>query len=151
MSKRSINLLRAVAGDFNVANANLHVSKLATKITTANTTLTAADSGKIIFLDGSTTHDVTLPSAATGLNYHFILVDATADVDVVQAAATEDFVGTVVDGAGTSDTAGAGDTKIIFSQSGGAAAGDWVKLVCYNDDDWMVAGNCDAASGVVFG
>ena len=151
MSKRSINLLRAVAGDFNVANANLHVSKLATKITTANTTLTAADSGKIIFLDGSTTHDVTLPSAATGLNYHFILVDATADVDVVQAAATEDFVGTVVDGAGTSDTAAGSDTKIIFDQTGGAAAGDWVKLVCYNDDDWMVAGNCDAAGGVVFG
>ena len=151
MSKRSVNLLRKIKGDFNVEAAPFRVSKLQTKTTTANTTLTAADSGKIIFLDGSSEHDVTLPSAATGLNYHFILVDATADVDVVQAAATEDFVGTVVDGAGTSDTAVVGDTKIIFDQSGGAAAGDWVKLVCYNDDDWMVAGNCDAAGGVVFG
>jgi hypothetical protein len=151
MSKRAVNLLRNMAVPMKRDGNNPNYGFVGVKTTTANTTLTAADSGKVIFLDGSTTHDVTLPSAATGLNYHFILVDATADVDIVQAAATEDFVGTVVDGAGSSDTALAGDTKIIFSQSGGAAAGDWVKLVCYNDDDWMVAGNCDAAGGVVFG
>jgi len=123
---------------------------LATKTTTADTTLTAADSGKVIFLDGSTTHDVTLPSAASGLNFTFFLIDATADVDIVQAAATEDFVGNITAHNGK-DTAGASDTKIIFDQTGGAAVGDWVQLICYNDDDWYVVGLSNTAAAVVFG
>jgi len=128
----------------------LQMRKKVTKTTTADTTLTAADSGKTIFLDGSTTHDVTLPSASTGLTFHFVLVDATADVDIVQAAATEDFVGSITAHNGK-DTAVTGDTKIIFDQTGGAIAGDWVTLTCYNDDDWYVQGNSSTSAGVVFG
>ena len=128
----------------------LQMRKQATKTTTANTTLTAADSGKIIFLDGSTTHDVTLPSAATGLTFTFWLVNATADVDIVQASATQDFVGNITAHNGK-DTAVAGDTKIIFDQTGGAAVGDWVQLACYNGDDWMVVGLSNTSAAVVFG
>ena len=109
-----------------------------TKTTTADTTLTAADSGKTIFLDGSTTHDVTLPSAKTGLTFTFFLVNATADVDNITAHNGK-------------STAGSGNTKIIFDQSGGAAAGDWVQITCYNDDDWYVVGLSNQATAVVFG
>ena len=118
--------------------------------TTSDTTLTAADSGKLILLDGSTTHDVTLPSAAAGLHFKFVLIDASADVDIVQAAATEDFVGLIVDGAGSKDAAVSGDTKIIFDQTGGATVGDTVSLEC-NGTNWFVSGLCDNALGVVFG
>ena len=118
--------------------------------TTANTTLTAADSGKLILLDGSTTHDVTLPSAAAGLHFKFVLIDATADVDIVQASNTEDFVGLIVDGGGSKDSAQASDTKIIFDQSGGATVGDTVSLEC-NGTNWFVSGLCDNPAGVVFG
>ncbi len=130
------------------ANALQH-QKRATKTTTADTTLTKADSGKVIFLNGGTTHDVTLPSAETGLTFTFILVDATADVDIVQADAAEDFVGCITAHNGK-DTAEAADTKIIFDQSGGAAVGDWVTLTCYNDDDWYVQGNSNTSAAVVF-
>jgi len=135
----------------NENNNAMQMRKQVTMTTTADTTLTAADSGKIIFLDGSTTHDVTLPSAATGLTFTFWLVDATADVDIVQGALnTEDFVGNITAHNGKS-TAGSGNTKIIFDQSGGAAVGDWVQLACYNDDDWMVVGLSNTAAAVVFG
>ena len=121
------------------------------KTTTADVTLQVADSGKTIFLDGSTTHDVTLPAVSNkGFEAVFILTDATADVDIVQAAATEDFVGLIVDGAGTKDSATAFDTKIIFDQTGGATVGDMVSLVS-DGSNWYVNGLCDNAVGVVFG
>ena len=122
----------------------------AIKTTTANATLTAADSGKLILLDGGTTHDVTLPSPVAGIHYKFVLIDNTADVDIVQAGSSDDFVGSIVDGAGSSDQGVTGDTKIIFSQSGGAVAGDTVSLEC-DGTNWLVSGLCAAAGGVVFG
>ena len=71
-------------------------------------------------------------------------------MDIVQAAGTEDFVGNITAHDGK-DTAVTGDTKIIFDQSGGAAAGDWVQITCYNDDDWYVVGLSNNAAAVVFG
>ncbi len=118
---------------------------------TTGTTLYDYNSGMVYFLDSSGgAFDVTLPSAKAGVNFKFILTDATADVDIVQAASTEDFVGHIVDGAGSKDTAVSGDTKIIFDQSGGAAAGDWVTLYC-NGTNWFVQGLCGTAGDVVFG
>ena len=128
------------------------------KNVTSSITLTIADSGKVIILDGSGVEDavlaVTLPTAALGLEYHFILKaignEAAEDIEIVQAASDQDFVGHIVDGAGSKDTAVSGDTKIIFDQSGGAAAGDWVKLVC-DGTNWYVSGLCGTAGDVVFG
>ena len=118
--------------------------------TTADTELEDVQSGSIVFVNGATTHDVTLPSAAAGLWFKFIITDVTADVDIVQAASDEDFVGTIVTGAGGSDSAVSGDTKIIFDQSGGVVVGDSVTVVS-NGTNWYVSGTCDAAGGVVFG
>ena len=147
---RTQALIQNLKRELTMGGATLTGQKVGTKTTTANTTLTAADSGKTIFLDGSTTHDVTLPDAATGLTFTFFLVDATADVDIVQSAATEDFVGNITAHNGK-DTASASDTKIIFDQSGGAAVGDWVQVTCYNDDDWYVVGLSNTSAAVVFG
>tara|TARA_R110000764_G_scaffold135062_1_gene223168 strand:- start:1227 stop:1676 length:450 start_codon:yes stop_codon:yes gene_type:complete len=121
-----------------------------TSTLTSNTTLYDYNSGTTYFLDGSSAFDVTLPSAKAGVNFKFIITDVTADVDVVQAAATEDFVGTISTGAGGSDSAVSGDTKIIFDESGGAVVGDQVSLEC-DGTNWYVKGACDAAGGVVFG
>ena len=119
--------------------------------TTADRTLTQEESGSIVFLDGAVTHDVTLPAVSkAGQWFRFVITDVTADVDVVQAGATEDFVGTISTGAGGSDSAVAGDTKIIFDQSGGVVVGDFVE-VWSNGTNWYVSGACDAAGGVVFG
>ena len=121
------------------------------KETTADVTLQIADSGKTIFVNGGTTHDVTLPAVSNkGWEATFIITNVTADVDIVQAGSTEDFIGAIVDGAGTKDSAVSGDTKIIFDQSGGATVGDRVHIVS-NGTNWYVSGLCDNAAGVVFG
>lgn len=116
----------------------------------ADTTLYDYNSGSVYFLNGASTFDVTLPAVKAGLSFKFIIIDVTADVDIVQADAAHDFVGTIIDGDGSSDTAAGSDTKIIFDQSGNSAAGDWVCLHC-DGSKWYVSGGCDAAGGVVFG
>jgi hypothetical protein len=122
-----------------------------TSTLTTGTTLYDYNSGTTYFLDSSGgTFDVTLPSAKAGVNFKFIAKDATADVDIVQAAASEDFVGFILDGAGTKDSATSSDTKIIFDQSGGYSAGDWVSLSC-DGTNWYVEGACSSAADVVFG
>jgi hypothetical protein len=147
---RTQALIENLKRELQMNGTSLAGLKERTLTTTADTTLTVSDSGKTIFLDGSTTHDVTLPPAATGLTFTFFLVDATADVDIVQSAAAEDFVGNITAHNGK-DTALSSDTKIIFDQSGGAAAGDWVQVTCFNDDDWYVVGLSSTATAVVFG
>jgi hypothetical protein len=120
---------------------------VATKSVSADTTLTGEDSGKVIFCDGSSAVDITLPSPVAGYNYKFIVTDTTAVVEVIQAGSSDDFVGTIIDGAGTSDTAASGDTKIQFKTT--AVPGDWVFLVC-DGTNWYVQGNCDVADAVEF-
>ena len=138
-------------GTADVPNGTLSGHLRCAKTTTSDTTLTAADSGKLILLDGSVTHDVTLPSPQAGLHFKFVLVDATADVDIVQAGSSDDFLGGLTNFAGAAgDTPVSGDTKIIFDQSGGAVAGDTVVLEC-DGTNWFVTGQCAAAAGVVFG
>jgi hypothetical protein len=123
---------------------------VATKSVSADTTLSGEDSGKVIFCSGASAVDITLPSPVAGYNFKFIVTDVTNDVDIVQAGSSDDFVGTIVNGAGGSDSATASDTKIVFDQSGGVVVGDWVFLVC-DGTNWYVQGNCDASGGVVFG
>jgi hypothetical protein len=125
---------------------------------TASRTLYDYESGTVFLLDGSGVEDaimnVTLPSAKAGLNFKFILSaigdEAAEDITITQAAADEDFVGHVVTGAGTKDTATSSDTKIIFDQSGGASAGDYVTLYC-DGTSWFVQGVCGSGSDVIFG
>jgi len=139
------------------------------------TTLTAADSGKVIVMSASAAAaamagdegghlSITLPSAATGLNFLFINgMGPAADrydgnkqrMMISQSAATEDFVGTLIDGAGSGDTAAASNTVIVFDTTNGSSGsaqsvpGDWVHVVSQGDD-WLCQGNCDVANAVVF-
>jgi hypothetical protein len=120
---------------------------VSTKVVSADTTLTGEDSGKVIFCNGGSAVDITLPSPVAGYNYKFIVTDTTAVVEVIVADGADDFVGTIIDGAGTSDTAVTGDTKVQFKTT--AVPGDWVFLVC-DGTNWYVQGNCDVADAVEF-
>ena len=121
------------------------VSTLAT-----GTTLSAADSGKVFLLvQAGADRTATLPAAAAGLNFKFILKTAAANKwEIVQAGGTQDFVGTVVDGAGSSDSAGAADTLVRFV-GGTAAAGDQIELEC-DGSVWYIRGSCAGAGGIIF-
>jgi len=139
------------SGDFNLSGEGVlfgQKDKVAAQDTAV--TLTAASSGRTYTVSAATAYDITLPSAASGLWLKFVVGTAGAnDVDLVQAAATEDFVGTVVNGSGGGDTFTGTDTKIIFASST-AVAGDWVELTS-NGTVWFVRGNCDATGGIVGG
>jgi len=146
-SKQLNEALKALNGEASPQPVSM---KKPTMAISTDTTLSARDSGKTIFLDGAATLIVTLPPAESGLTFTFVLIDATANVTVVQNAATEDFVGTVINGAGTSDSATGSDNEILFSGTGTAAVGDWASITCYTDDDWYVQGGCKSAAGVTF-
>jgi hypothetical protein len=117
--------------------------------TTAARTLKEEESGSYVFLDGSVTHNVTLPAVAVaGQYFKFICKDSTAVVNIVQAAATEDFVGMLTDGVSTFDSAVSGDTKIIFATD--CLPGDYVE--CTSDGtNWYVNGECITADAILFG
>tara|TARA_Y100000310_G_C19999866_1_gene497985 strand:+ start:26 stop:481 length:456 start_codon:yes stop_codon:yes gene_type:complete len=121
---------------------------------TSSATLGMADSGKTIILDGSGVEDaallVTLPAVSNkGCEYSFILKaignEAAEDVDIVQASASDDFVGFIVS---ASDpvaiaSANASDTRIRFDQSAGAAAGDWCHVIS-DGSKWHIFGVCSS-------
>jgi len=119
-----------------------------TQTLSANTTLTDADSGQIISVNGASAIDVTLPRATTaGLWFRFVLSDNTADVDIVQGDATDELVGSIMC-LSNKDTGTGSDTKISF-KAGVALAGDWVEVIS-NGSDWLVSGQSAVNSGIVF-
>lgn len=122
-----------LVGDYVSQTAASRMGVIDIKTVTADTTLTASDSGKIIFMN-PTGIDITLPSAAAGLNFEIILNadNSTTACTIVQAAASEDFYGHVFtsekEDAGTDgDTGESANTKITFATS--AMKGDRVSLV----------------------
>jgi len=130
--------------------ATLFGQKRSVETLATGTTLSAADSGKVFLLvQVGADRTATLPAAAAGLTFKFILKTAAANKwEIVQAGGTQDFVGTVVDGAGTSDSATAADTLVRFV-GGTAVAGDQVELEC-DGTVWFIRGSCAAAGGIIF-
>ena len=137
------------------ANTNqVDVGYINTKVVAADTTLTVADSGKVILM-GADGIDITLPAAAAGLNFTVILTADYANnpCTVVQAAATEDFYGAVYgstqgESAGTdADVAAASNTKITFSSA--SLKGDRVRLIS-DGTGWYVEAFVQNYAGVTF-
>ena len=114
----------------------------------SDTTLTMADAGQIIAVNGASALEVTLPSAAnTGAWFRFVLSDNTANVDIIQAGSSDDFVGSVI-GISAKDTATASDTKVRFAAST-ALAGDYIEVYS-NGVNWLISGQTAVNSGIVF-
>jgi len=126
----------------------LQMRRYRTQTISADTTLTAADAGQIISLNGATALEVTLPRATSaGLWFRFILSDNTANVDIIQGDAGDELVGSVMC-LTNKDTGTGTDTKIRFA-SGTALAGDWVEVVS-DGSDWLVSGQSAVNSGLIF-
>ena len=129
-------------------------SNAAIKTISSDSTLTGADHGKTILM-GANGVDITLPSAAAGLEFQII---QSADYDtavctVVQAAATEDFYGALYgtsqgESAGTdSDIGAAANTKITFSSA--SLKGDRVRLVS-DGTIWYVEAFAQNTAAITF-
>ena len=137
-----------------MARPYLGGSNAAIKTVSADATLTGADSGKTILL-GANGVDVTLPSAAAGLEFQIIM---SADYDsnpctVVQAAATEDFYGAVFgstqgENAGTdADVGASANTKITFGSA--SLKGDRVRLIS-DGTGWYVEAFAQVYNAITF-
>ena len=154
MGSKRVGMAR-VKALINENNNQLNVRHAGTKVVTADTTLSAADSGKVILMAANGI-DITLPSCAAGMSFSIILTGDydTAVCTVVQAAASEDFYGHVFfsesegDGGSTDgDTGTTSDTKITF----GAASkrGDRVELVS-DGSVWYARAYAKNYAGIIF-
>ena len=117
-------------------------------------TLYAKDSGATILLAANDCN-VTLPSAEAGLHFTFIMAAdyATAVSTVVQAAASEDFYGSLYgssqgESAGTdADVAAGANTKVTFASA--ALKGDIVQ-VCSDGTGWYTQAWAQVYSAITF-
>ena len=137
-----------------MARPYLGGSNAAIKTVSSDSTLTGADSGKTILM-GANGVDITLPSAAAGLELQII---QSADYDtavctVIQAAASEDFYGALYgtsqgESAGTdSDVGASANTKITFSSA--SLKGDRVRLVS-DGTIWYVEAFAQNTAAITF-
>ena len=137
-----------------MARPYLGGSNAAIKTVSSDSTLTGADSGKTILM-GANGVDITLPSAAAGLEFQII---QSADYDtavctVIQAAASEDFYGALYgtsqgESAGTdSDVGASANTKITFSSA--SLKGDRVRLVS-DGTIWYVEAFAQNTAAITF-
>tara|TARA_R110002060_G_scaffold31841_4_gene42474 strand:+ start:1069 stop:1476 length:408 start_codon:yes stop_codon:yes gene_type:complete len=113
-------------------------------------TLTASDSAQVFAVTTTGGYVITLPLSATaGVSYLFINSVTGGNVDITQANAADDFVGTVLDGVGGSDSATGTDTLCRLAGAGTGLAGDWVRLTS-DGTNWLVEGTSAAANGILF-
>lgn len=115
---------------------------------TAASTLTAADSGKTLYLNSATEFATTLPAPADGLRFRFIVTAAPvgASYTVVTNGGSNVIQG-LAEVAGAAVAAVNEDT-ITFTASA-AAVGDWAEVVS-DGTNWYVSGQGVASTAIAF-
>jgi hypothetical protein len=118
---------------------------------TTTTTLDETYSGKLIYMDQSSSYTITLPPVADsdGFVYHFVTVDAGGFTITIAGASGESNVvtGTIVNAAGVSGAVTTGVNSLLFTPT--AVPGDWGELRC-NGTKWYLRSNCWVAGGINF-
>jgi hypothetical protein len=121
-----------------------------TEVVSATRTLTAAENGKIVILSSATEFVTTLPTAALGLRFTFIVGAAPsgASYTVVSASSANIIKGLQNSVAGDAGDSGTADDTITFVD-GQAVAGDKVEV--YSDGtSWFAYAISKVAAGVTF-
>lgn len=128
------------------------VRSVSAQVAAATTTLTAADSGKVIFLDHATEFVTTLPAVALGLRFTFVLANApeSASFTIVTAASANVIKGQVytldVNSATDPDFETSGGDTITFVDAK-AVAGDSVDLFC-DGTNWFARCFCSVFDAI---
>ncbi len=118
---------------------------------TATNTLTAADSGKTLFLNSATEFATTLPSPAAGLRFKFICKAAPsgASYTIVTASSANIIIGGIneleVDTANDGPYSAAADTITFVASL--AVVGDWCELIS-DGTSWYLTGQANADGGI---
>ena len=116
-----------------------------TKALTADTTLTASDSGKVFILD-AVGEVITLPAVADGLKYKFRCSVTTATSNWTIVAATDVIYGSA-QVAGAVIAASAENTITLVVAK--FLPGDWVSLES-DGTNWYVEGSVVTSAGCTF-
>ena len=158
MSKRAVNLLRKMGGDFSVAGANFRSQKRKIVAVSAAKELTADDSGTTIYWTHSASnHDITLPAATVGLHFRFVIAVGHAAAHNIQCAGSDEVFGKVTVVSKTenkTDTQAvakaAGDTTISLHATTTTLGGDYgdvIELVCVEAGYWLCSAQLHLRTG----
>jgi hypothetical protein len=117
---------------------------------TAASTLTAAQSGTVFFLNSATEFATTLPAPVAGLAYTFIVKAAPsgANYTVVTASSANIIKGQAYPASGDAGDTGTADDTISFV-SAQSVAGDMVTVIS-DGTSWFAKAFCAVAAGVTF-
>lgn len=135
-------------GDFDLNGAAIRYT---VEDLTAASTLTQADSGKVLMLNSATEFATTLPAPASGLWYKFIVKAApsSADYTVVTTDSANILIGGIneLDVDTGDDGPYDADADTITFVDGTAVVGDWVELVS-DGTSWYLTGQANADGGI---
>ena len=111
----------------------------------ATTILSSGDNGTCYNLKANSAEcDITLPTAANGLYYKFVVAEAFSDHYKLIASPTDSFEGSVIVAGAVVDVDAADTIQI---NDGTENIGDYIE--CWSDgSSWMVAGNFLTASAI---
>lgn len=142
----SDNLLKYTTSDGSV----VAIAPGGNEIVTATNVITAAESGKVFFLNSATEFVSTLPAPAAGLKFTFIVTAAPsgASYTVVTNGSANIIKGLQNSVAGDAGDSGTADDTITFVD-GQAVAGDKVEV--YSDGtSWFAYAISKVAAGITF-
>jgi hypothetical protein len=133
-----------------VQSDNGFIGPAAVSTATAASTLTAADSGKTIFLDAASEFATTLPLPAAGLRFTFIVKTAPVGTayTVVTNGGANIIKGQQYNAAGAAGDTGTADDTITFVASS-SVAGDRVELIS-DGTSWFAYAFCTLAASILF-
>lgn len=118
---------------------------------TAASTLSASDSGKVLFLNSTTEFATTLPAPVAGYNFKFIVKSAPsgASYTIVTGSSANILIGGIneleVDTGDDGPYDADGDT--ITFVDGVSVVGDWVEMVS-DGTSWYITGQANADGGI---
>jgi len=128
------------------------------KSLTANASLTAEDSGKLLNLNVASGCTITLPAATgTGIEYHFVVLTTVTSNDyIVQVTGDDTIDGLVLncdddssDAVAIWKTAAASDTITLDGSTKGGIIGDTFKLTDIGSNQWLIHAAATSGTGTV--
>ena len=130
-----------MGGKYNDIIANkIQVKKVPTKIVTADATLGAGDSGKMILM-GANGVDITLPAAELGMNFKVVLnADYDTAVCTVVAQSGDFLAGAVTAGDAAAELFN-GTSHLTATFGSASQLGDHIDIVS-NGTVWFIGGFC---------
>jgi hypothetical protein len=149
ISAAELNILDGVTAT--AAEINMAADTSAkTEVVAATNVIEASESGKTFFLSHATEFVSTLPAAALGLRYTFIVAAAPsgASYTVVSASSANIIKGIQLSSAGDAGDSGTADDTITFVD-GQSVAGDRVEVIS-DGTSWFAYAFSDVAAGITF-